>query len=163
MKKLTLFIFLTLFLAASSFLLIKGVRAGSDHKVEGWAWSENVGWISFNSLNCDADENGLSDGNPPDCPAIGAPITNYGVDVNLTTGLFSGYAWSENVGWISFEQADLAGCPEAPCEARLDTGTKEVSGWARVLATDSSWDGWIKLRSATFLWAKTFGGANYET
>ena len=65
------------------------------------------------------------------------------MDLDGSTGLFSGYAWSESVGWISFGDFDfdgdidsddknISGAPCAPnCEAVLDLGTAEVSGWAR--------------------------------
>jgi len=111
------------------------------HNVWGWAWSSNIGWISFSCNNCDSDGDGLTDrGKYPQCP-VGDPITDYGVDVDPDTGLFSGGAWSENIGWVSFESAHLADCPSAPCEARLDLdGTAcgevgQVCGWA-------GWGGW---------------------
>lgn len=67
-----------------SFQNSKVVEAGIDDNVSGYAWSENIGWISFNSTSS------------------GGGI-DYGVDVDISTGDFSGYAWSENIGWISFE------------------------------------------------------------
>lgn len=87
---------------------------------------------------------------------------DYGVDIDESTGNFSGYAWSDNIGWISFEPGDLAGCPSgAPCQARLDLdGTTcgevgQVCGWARALApvgnpNAGGWDGWIKLRDSSY-------------
>lgn len=44
----------------------------------GWAWSSTLGWVSFNALNCDADEDGLSDGGAG-CPAAGAAMSDYAV------------------------------------------------------------------------------------
>jgi len=78
----------------------------------------------------------------------------YGVKVDSATGYLSGYAWSEHIGWISFNSADLTGCPSGACEAKVDltpTGTVcggagWVCGWARVLVDGGGWDGWIKLR-----------------
>lgn len=132
----------------------QNAQAGSEHNVSGWAWSENIGWISFNNT---------SDGGS----------VNYGVKVDSLTGIFSGYAWSRGttadvggVGWISFADFDgdgdvdaadknITGSPCAPnCEARLDLtpgGTYcgaqyRVCGWARALAYGGGWDGWIKLR-----------------
>ncbi len=105
------------------------------HNVWGWAWSENIGWISFSCEN-----NVL----------LGTGV-DYGVDINISTGEFSGYAWSENIGWISFEPADvnLAYCPyPPPCAAKLNLSTGEVSGWARALAYGDGWDGWIGLRGS---------------
>ena len=56
--------------------------AGSEHNLSGWAWSENIGWISFNSTN----------------QGGGA---NYGVTV-ASNGRLSGYAPSENIRLIFF-------------------------------------------------------------
>ncbi len=103
----------------------------------GYAWSENIGWISFNCENT-----GVCD------------QSNYGVRVTDEGGLY-GYAWSENIGWIKFN--DLDNFPEAPhYSAKVDVdgtlaGCEEgkLCGWARALAgledPDDGWDGWIKL------------------
>lgn len=123
------------------------VKAGVGDNVSGWAWSANIGWISFNSTNCDSNGDGITDtDNYSQCP-VGEPITNYGVNID-SDGLFSGYAWAENIGWISFNSTDLVGCPIILCEARVNLAG-EVSGWARALSslTDGGgWDGWIKMR-----------------
>lgn len=140
------------------------VQAGAGQNVSGYAWSDNIGWISFNNT---------SDGS----------ATSYGVNINTTTGDFSGNAWSSNidtattpnqggVGWISFDRAYTGNPPGAPYQtgvstdpiAKADIATGNVTGWARALAactkdpsgnlsptpctTDSNgggWDGWIKL------------------
>jgi hypothetical protein len=114
------------------------VKAGSGDNVYDYAWSENIGWISFNNNS-------------------GGGSTDYGVNIDEATGLFSGYAWSENIGWISFNQADLSGCPSGVCEARVDLNSSNnlygVSGWARALAgkaSDDGWDGWIKLNGNNY-------------
>ena len=62
----------------------------------------------------------------------------------------SGYAWSENIGWISFNEGDLVGCPVAPCQAKLDFVTKQVSGWAKALTDGGGWPGWIRLRDTNY-------------
>ncbi|MCK5027309.1 MAG: hypothetical protein KAS07_02745, partial [Candidatus Pacebacteria bacterium] len=38
------------------------------NELGGWAWSDAIGWISFNSTNCDPDGNGLSDSGIEGCP-----------------------------------------------------------------------------------------------
>jgi len=81
--------FLLIFIIALSFFVFEKIKAGSADNVSGWAWSENVGWISFNNITG------------------GGPV-DYGVNVDALTGDFSGYAWSENVGWISFEASDVS-------------------------------------------------------
>jgi hypothetical protein len=104
----------------------------------GWGWGgtpsadgayQGIGWINF---NVDAND----------------------VFVPPANGLLHGYAWSSNYGWISFNSADLAGCPSGICEARRTGNT--ITGWARILSiskeiTDPSGDnsggfnGWISL------------------
>ena len=131
-------IFLIIFLSLASFLIfdLKEVRAGTEHNVSGWAWSENIGWISFNST---------TDGS----------LINYGVNID-SNRIFSGYAWSENIGWISFNKNELTDCPISPCRAKLDFQTKQISGWARALAYGDGWDGWIRLRDTDYgVWLDT--------
>jgi len=86
---------------------------------------------------------------------------DYGINI-ASDGLMSGYAWSENVGWISFNEPDLVGCPEGVCTAQVDmtcpSGKCPVSGWARVLSAKDDpvnaggWNGWIKLSGANYGW-----------
>jgi len=131
-----------------------------DHNVWGWAYSENVGWMSFSCKNKDT---GL----------------NYGVDICTSEaidpvscsgkpeGTLVGYAWSRGtdadvggVGWISFNESDLSGCPSGDCRAWIDTDDGKVYGWARALAGGTSqsggWDGWIKL-SGTAVDGSSYG------
>lgn len=123
--------------------------AGVSDNLSGWAWSSNIGWISFNSANCDSDGDLQVDLTAPaGCPAPGTPISNYGVNVQ-SNGELQGYAWSDHIGWISFNSSELniAGCPSADCTARRIGD--ELIGFARALkpATSgiSGWDGWISL------------------
>ena len=126
-------IFLLITFVIMSVFAFGKIKAGTDDDVSGWAWSENIGWISFN------------------CTDLGTCGTvDYGVDID-GSGLFSGYAWSENIGWITFNQGELSGCPIEPCEARLDFGgTDELSGWARALSYGGGWEGWIRLRNTDY-------------
>lgn len=120
-----------------AFFLFLNINFASAGNLSGWAWSENIGWISLSSNNQGA-------------------ATAYGVDV-AANGAMSGFAWSENIGWISFNSTDVIGCPTNPCAPTLNTSTGVVDGWARACAgtingnctggsrTDG-WDGWIHLR-----------------
>lgn len=103
------------------------VRAAASDNVSGFAWSENIGWISLN------------------CANTSCASSNYGVNISPTTGNFSGFAWSENVGWIDF--APAGPYPSSPnYSAKLDFGSGQVSGWIKALASADGWDGWIKTR-----------------
>ena len=84
-----------------------------------------------------------------DSPVV--PSVEYGVDIDESTGFMSGYAWSENIGWVSFNAADAAGCLLGECKAWVDSERK-VHGWARVVSVKDDpgnaggWYGWIRLR-----------------
>jgi len=114
--------------------------AVNGYNVSGYAWSETIGWVSFNCINNST-----------------CGIVNYGVDVDSVTGIFSGYAWSENVGWIAFGVSDLTGCPSGVCEAKVTGGLsgefpKSVTGWAKILSSNL----WIHL-SGTAQDESTYG------
>lgn len=120
------------------------VQAGATQNATGWAWSDTIGWISFNSRNCDADWDGFSDGIDPNCPIAGTVIPDYGVNVDFATGAVTGYAWSENIGWIDFSPAGPY--PSAPNDSVvMNLGNWRLSGWARALSNGAGWDGWIKM------------------
>ena len=89
--------------------------SGNIHPSEKYAWSENIGWINFSSLDqsayykktfmtgyvwsenvgwilLSANDNG---------PFENTTVNNWGVNIDIKNQL-SGFAWSENSGWISF-------------------------------------------------------------
>ena len=109
MKKLTGFLLVMFFLGF-------GVTFAHAATLNGWAWTENFGWISFNSV---------------DAGAGGGP---YAVAIDDSSGLWSGYSWSENLGFVSFFLADVsANCPAGSSQAHLDKATGAVTGWAYAL------------------------------
>ncbi len=42
------------------------------------------------------------------CSAVGARCTQYGVNLDTTTGKFFGYAWSQDFGWLDFRNVSYA-------------------------------------------------------
>jgi len=183
MKNTTrLILFLSVFISLSLvfwFFLSKKINAESDYDVFEWAWSENTGWKSFNSTNCDKNGNGIIDSNEyeqnPECPPVGTSIGNYRVKVDAGTGRLSGWVWSSNIGWITFNRAVTGQPPDSPdygdhlARVDLDNCSNNICpvyGWARVYAAindpnfsflpsnipkSNYWpnDGWIKLRGMT--------------
>ena len=113
-------------------VLLPEAQANESDNVEGYAWSDTVGWISFNCITTHSCSKG-----------------SYGVTISAA-GALSGYAWSEHLGWITFEKNELGGCPITPCEASLVNS--RLSGWARVLSGigNEEWDGWIRLGGASY-------------
>ncbi|MDD5750689.1 MAG: hypothetical protein PHU56_03525 [Candidatus Pacebacteria bacterium] len=165
----------------TGFLFFRGqpevAEAGTSQNIIGWAWSGNIGLVSMNSRNCDTDNDGKSEGVPSSCPALDTPIPDYGVNI-ASNGNFSGYAWSNNIGWIRFDPAGPY--PASPAySVKMDTVTGVISGWARALANGGGWDGWIKLDGLSvnasngnfsgYAWGSdvigwlSFSGVNYQT
>lgn len=135
MKRL-LFLFIAFLFFFSSFDVSADTSAS---KLAGWLWGgtedgiENttgVGWINANSAS-------------------------YGIIIPIEDGSLSGYGWSENLGWISFNASDLVGCPSGSCLAQKSGNI--ITGWARILSikdalaagNSGGWQGWIKLMSIT--------------
>jgi PKD repeat protein len=110
--------------------IFNSAKAAASNNVSGFAWSENIGWISFNNI---------SDGSTID----------YGVSID-SSGNFSGSAWSENIGWVSFDRAQTGNPPLAPFNggsgtiAQYNSSTGYITGWMKVLANGGGWDGWIR-------------------
>lgn len=145
--------------------------AGTGENMSGYAWSENIGWVSFNNTT-------------------GGGGTSYGVNIQETDisggntiGELSGYAWSENIGWITFNRDNAntppAGQPDPGLTydtlAYIDTNGETIKGWARAMSAcddansdgkcDSSgagtnsggWDGWIALGDMNTGDSKNYG------
>ena len=130
MNKKFLVIVVTL-TAVFAFPFVGEIKAGADDNVSGWAWSDNIDWVSFNCTN--EDNCGTSD---------------YGVHIN-EDGTFTGHAWSENIGWIDFSPVGpYPDLPDYSTKVNLETG--EASGWARALNYGGGWDGWISIRGTGY-------------
>ncbi|MFQ6083849.1 MAG: hypothetical protein ACE5WD_10910, partial [Candidatus Aminicenantia bacterium] len=132
-----------------------------DHNVWGWAWSSTTGWISFSCKNCDTDDNGFIDSGDCGGDNLTTPAIDYGVDVSASTGVFSGYAWSKNVGWITFNETDLISCPSGTCQAKLNFADNKIYGWAKAKNADGGY-GWIGLRGQTTEVPPTEYGASWN-
>ncbi|MEK7554635.1 MAG: hypothetical protein AAB518_01475, partial [Patescibacteria group bacterium] len=75
----------------------------------GYAWNDAIGWISF----CGNEFGGsVYNSGTWACPNNGSEVSfSYQVVINGNTGDFSGYAWNDVAGWISFNCGNAgAGC-----------------------------------------------------
>ncbi len=97
-----------------------GVTVYPDH-LEGYAWSENLGWLRLgshegggthsypNTSNTDWGVNNDGSGNlsgyawSHSAGWINFSPSNGGISIDGTTGDFAGHAWSENSGWLRFK------------------------------------------------------------
>ena len=89
-KKASLFFCIFLWIACVLFAL--PAHAAQDDRFSGWAWSENIGWISFNCTNTNS------------CGTVDYGVTVFG---NGAVQSLSGWAWAPNVGWIDFSQGSM--------------------------------------------------------
>ena len=121
MSKKTILLLLTSFLSVFLLGIFVSPANAANLPVQGYAWSDNIGWIQFNP-------------------------TSGGVFLDDSDGNLSGYAWSDNIGWVWFDASD-ATHPSAKINNYVTCGSScNVSGWARAIAADNNgWDGWIKM------------------
>ncbi|MBU1132561.1 hypothetical protein KKC32_04955 [Patescibacteria group bacterium] len=125
-----------LILAASCFVAFSylNVSAAKNHKINGWAWSENIGWVSLNCYN-----QGISNK---------CANSDYGIDYDKNSGEISGWGYSENGGWLCFgsacEDAGLAKSPDNEKPSAKINENGMISGWANWTVLNEN--GWLKLR-----------------
>lgn len=129
-----------------------GLPPAEFNNIRGWAWSENIGWVSFSCYNqgtCATNNYGahaltLSD--------LSDPSFSSGYD----EGALAGHAWSESVGWISFDRAETGNPPQDdPYPTKNYTARVEssgaVQGWGRAMSgIGEPWEGWIKFSGPTY-------------
>ncbi|MEK7115006.1 MAG: hypothetical protein AAB847_01460 [Patescibacteria group bacterium] len=96
----------------SNCIVSYGVTNDFAGHLAGWAWSENIGWISFRSTN-DHDPN-----------TAGVQESPFSYGVNIDVGYFSGWAWNDVVGWISFNCSNVTdSCGASNYKVRTSAGT----------------------------------------
>lgn len=169
-----------------------GGASAATYEVTGWGWGADD---NQDQLFCDSiRSNGI-----PDCVPNGlgwVSFSNksdqsafpYGVFINSITGDFTGYAWSMNFGWITYDGLEMQKCatnsgdrcPSGPApKAHIDVitdsngfiigGTGRVTGWARACAVFvSGCSGLLRSNSERGGWdgwislqGRTAGGASY--
>lgn len=81
----------------------------------GWAYNDNIGWISFSCQN--------------ETPSVCGSYPYYQVMINNSTGDFSGWAWNDIVGWISFN------CNDSGAGGCINSNYKVKTSWTITPAT----------------------------
>ncbi len=139
-KNIILFSLIIFFLGGVFFIVSAENNVDSTYH---WAWNDNIGWIDFSydsvnipivgefegyassqigiiSFNCDIS------GNPDGLNYCS--ISNYKVSHD-GEGNISGWAWNDNIGWISFNCEDLGVCATSNYKVTI-TDKGEMHGWA---------------------------------
>ncbi|MDQ3245208.1 MAG: hypothetical protein M3P22_02615 [bacterium] len=171
-----------LFVFGISIFFTSPASSSINDNIYGFAWGADevndttfnpkkvggIGWISFNSTDCDTDRNGFIDAGNCGSNNSSVPVVNYGVNVDITgnTGYITGYAWSSE-GWIKFGGFSTGEFPVTTginaTNAKLNLANNKVYGWARICAYTANpincsgkaprnaytggVDGWISLNS----------------
>ncbi len=139
--KLFVALFTPIFVLLSLLFSPTFIHAGTENNMIGWAWSDDIGWISFNCTNDNS------------CGTV-----DYGVTEN-TNGTLVGYAWSPEVGWIQF--GGLSGFPtgSGTTAANATVSGGNLTGWAKAISADGNgWDGWISLAGSSPTYGVTLSG-----
>jgi hypothetical protein len=144
----TLALFLFVFAAASA------VKVQALGNVTGYLWGgsedKNIGG-NYDVWPPDGNETGAGEIRMSGTIQDGSG-NKYGVNIP-DSGNLSGEAWSENLGYLSFNVADLGGCPNGDCRAWRDGNT--LKGWARFMefkinaAQAGGWGGWVSLSNSS--------------
>lgn len=117
--------------------------AATNGKIDGWAWSETIGWIDLNELTLN------------------------------TNDTIVGYSWSENIGWVRFgglsgwptgsgttaDNAKVSGTSLVGWARACTVFISGCSGTLKASSETGGWDGWIAL-SGTGYSVSTTGGAS---
>jgi len=103
--------------------------------LSGYAWNDNIGWLSFSGTTTQSQA--------------------YGVSVDPSSGDFSGWAWNDNVGWFSFNCNDSGAGGCSPVDYKVKTGFTSTSTSGSLVS--SVFDTWAIGGSAmnTIMWQGT--------
>ena len=103
--------------------------------ISGYAWSQDLGWIKFTA----GESPGVFVNYTTGAVTGSAYVINSGhlldftnyqsnVVVNTSTGIFTGYVWSQDIGWIDFGTTEVyVGDTLAPNNASVITGYTDDS------------------------------------
>lgn len=148
-----------------------GAATGVD--ITGWLWAEGfidrngngvedagdvqggVGWVS---TNCKTGGPTAAIQSVDICSSY-----SYGLKIDPATGVITGQAWSDNIGWISADSADVAYCKTNFGGGNPTISGGNVSGWLRALSGNGSqsggWDGCLSLSGSGY--GVTYVGGNF--
>jgi len=107
----------------------------------GYAWNDNVGWISF---NCDQTDHGGS----AHCEANGGADYNVTIDSN---GDFLGHAWNDNVGWISLNYNSSGVSPSSSYKVATAWRATSTVGYLESVVIDTQVQNGATLNSITWI------------
>lgn len=142
---IVLMVFLSFLVVSSFYYQISAQNLTNE--IIGWLWSENYGWVSLSSDNC---QRMVQINQSSGCIYADGQLVDYGV--YLENNQLYGWGWSENVGWVCFGST----CSNLSSEFGLQIplsgwnislANGQLTGWAKVLSLGD--DGWVKFDGQT--------------
>ncbi len=123
---------------------MKADKVTPDH-LEGWVWNDNLGWVSLYCPGGAGAKNlDVSCGNI----AYSVTFSTTGIPADFTTAKLDGYAWGDNIGWISFKSGFHQ---MSPIPSGINRGTIPNSpNGARYAWADSV--GWLDFAGVRMPW-----------
>lgn len=137
------------------------------NNIRGWAWSDNIGWVSFSCHSSEGTAGACA--NPWGTHMV---MPSESGNIGIPDRSIIGHAWSDTLGWISFQKSETGEPPLSGnaafdakitgqnYTARFDADQNTIIGWARVLSActsipcvnlvDPAWNGWIQFLDATY-------------
>lgn len=116
--------------------------------LSGWAWNDQVGWISF----CGGQSSSS-------CPGT----TGYSVNINASTGIFTGWAWNDTVGWFSFNCTNVVGsCSTSQYDVRTSWFATSTSGYLESTTYDTGASGGAVPNSVMWVGSQPGGSVNIK-
>jgi hypothetical protein len=113
--------------------------------LSGWAWNDEIGWISFYW--------GDASSTYPVTGSTTSACSSYsgycGVQINAATGVFSGWAWNDTVGWISFNCGNIS-CSGSNFEVATSWVATSASGTLDSQTFDTGVTSGAELNSITW-------------
>lgn len=136
------------FLAAGFLAVFNLVKAASTFSsTNRWAWNDVIGWIDFYFDDTNVTSSNLEGYASSSVGYIGldcATSPNGNIcsggggnwKVTNTSGELSGYAWNDNIGWISFNCDNTSTCATSQYQVNIDVNSdfdgyawNDIVGW----------------------------------
>jgi len=120
--------------------------------LSGWAWNDEIGWISFYWGDASSTYP-VTGSTTPACSLYGGYC---GVQISPTTGAFSGWAWNDAVGWISFNCSNTS-CASSTFDVATTWTSVPTTGTLDSRTFDTGVVGGAQLNSITWQGNATSG------
>lgn len=128
-----------------------------SRQMSGYAWSDDFGWLDFGETaeNPDgpvlADRHGILSGNARLLQGGLVQFAEHGASVKIENGVMSGYAWSDDLGWIDFGGVTI---PDYNPDLLAPDNPASANGFASEGGAGIVGSSWYNHRQPYFSWSQ---------